>query len=50
MDSNKKCETLKILVVDDHKMMRTMIKQNLQSIGCTDTETANDGNEALEKN
>lgn len=41
--------TLKVLVVDDHMMMRTMVRQNLESIGFSDVQTANDGQEALEK-
>ncbi len=47
MDS--KFNALKILVVDDHMMMRTMIRQHLEAIGFKDVQTANDGKEALEK-
>lgn len=43
-----KYKNLKILVVDDHMMMRTMIKQHLQSLGFGDVETVNDGQEALD--
>ncbi len=42
-------QSLKILVVDDHMMMRTMVKQHLQSLGFNDVETANDGQEALDE-
>lgn len=41
--------TLKAIVVDDHMMMRTMIRQHLESLGFKDVETANDGKDALDK-
>lgn len=44
---DEKYKALKVLVVDDHMMMRTMIKQHLQAIGFKEVETANDGQEAL---
>lgn len=43
-----KYKSLRVLVVDDHMMMRTMIKQHLQGLGFAEVETANDGKEALD--
>lgn len=44
-----KYKNLRILVVDDHMMMRTLIRQHLEGMGFTTIDTANDGSEALEK-
>lgn len=40
---------LRVLVVDDHMMMRTMVSQHLEKLGFTDIETANNGQEAIKK-
>ena len=42
-------EDLKILIVDDHMIMRTLVEKNAESIGLTLIENANNGKQAIEK-
>lgn len=39
---------MRVLVVDDHKTMRRIIKSHLSQLGLTDIEEAGDGQEALQ--
>ncbi|HRQ59931.1 MAG TPA: response regulator [Alphaproteobacteria bacterium] len=42
-------ETLKVLVIDDHMLMRNLLTQCLVSIGIKDIKFAANGNDALEE-
>ena len=42
-------KNLKVLVVDDHTMMRTLVSQNLEALGVSNLTTATNGNEALQE-